>query len=434
MDLDDPWGLGLNLSDMNSRIRWVNRHQDDELLSDMPNYEDRTPELPSLYGWALGEDDPAYELLQEWFANDSELERGVAQRRHARREPSSGRTLSQHLADAHGGSGQHQHRPHDNMVPTETLLQSVRRHPRFARTRTLHHYILDRDRDREPDDRDRSTASSSRAYRFLPTTTRGEPQNLTHNDLRSRLRAHRQMYLNHPPNRRLKETIKYLERLRYSSTLEERISSAAAVSYFSAELFAHDEDDFILDTSSIAPPAECSWFRPGMVFSGSQRAARTTDTLFSHRPHAINDPIIVNGSEGSRLTVHTSNGRRYLSHDRPRASKDEDWPVTVTIHSINYDDMTLTGTMEAYNIPDKSTPTPDAQIITFLEGEIIDFNKHTLETGKFKADADTDSTYWRELQPFKDLTDDEVVKNLVSRKWITEELSKRWILMRWKGE
>jgi hypothetical protein len=144
---------------------------------------------------------------------------------------------------------------------------------------------------------------------------------------------------------------------------------------------------------------------------------------------APGEPVIVNGGEEPRINVHTTNGRRYLANNR-----EENWPVKVTIHNINYAEMTLSGTMEAYNIPDKTSPTHDAHIVTFLEGEIIDFNQHTLETKNFKADADIDSTYWRELQPFKDLTDSEIAKNLVSRKWITEQLAKGWILMRWKGE
>lgn len=90
--------------------------------------------------------------------------------------------------------------------------------------------------------------------------------------------------------------------------------------------------------------------------------------------------------------------------------------------------------MEAYNIPDKSSSIQDAHIVTFLEGEIIDFNKHTLETKNFKADADIDTKYWRELEPFKELSDTDMAQNLVSRKWITEVLSKGWILMRWKGK
>jgi hypothetical protein len=179
-----------------------------------------------------------------------------------------------------------------------------------------------------------------------------------------------------------------------------------------------------------------------MVFSGSQKAAASgPGTLLPQRvssppQSSSNDPIIVNGSSenSGRINVYTTSGRRYLANTVYGLgnSRDENWPVRVTIHDINHDDMTLSGTMEAYNIPDKTSPSQDAHIVTFLEGEIIDFNKHTLETKNFKADAEIDSTYWRELHPFKNLTDEEMTRNLVSRKWITEELSKGWILMRWK--
>jgi hypothetical protein len=230
----------------------------------------------------------------------------------------------------------------------------------------------------------------------------------------------------------LKNTINYLDRLRYSNSFEESISSAAATGFISLDNFSWKDGDFILDTNSIAPPATCSWLRPGAVFSGCQRAANASCPVLSQQassPHGPSDPVIVNGSDSTRINVHTTSGRRYMANTR-----DENWPVKVTIHNINYEDMTLSGTMEAYNIPDKTSPTHDAHIVTFLEGEIIDFNKHTLETKNFKADADIDSTYWRELQPFKHLTDTEISKNLVSRKWITEELAKGWILMRWKGK
>lgn len=116
-----------------------------------------------------------------------------------------------------------------------------------------------------------------------------------------------------------------------------------------------------------------------------------------------------------------------------RSDGDERWPVKVTIHSVDYDSMTLSGTMEAFNVPDKSSPTRESSISTFLEGEILDFKRYTLETKSFKANAHVDGTYWRELAPFRDLPEEEIVKALVSKKWLTEELSKKWILMRWKG-
>jgi hypothetical protein len=96
--------------------------------------------------------------------------------------------------------------------------------------------------------------------------------------------------------------------------------------------------------------------------------------------------------------------------------------------------MTLSGTMEAFNVPDKSSPTEKSSITTFLEGEIIDFNTFTLETKSFQAGARVDGMYWRKLPPFNDLGDDEaMVKALLSKEWLENELMRKWILMRWKG-
>jgi hypothetical protein len=295
----------------------------------------------------------------------------------------------------------------------------------------------------QEDNNDHAVASASRAYRYRPSnradTQPNQPHqpNLTYNDLRARAAAHRQLQTESHSNTVLKETINYLDRLRYSSSLEESILAAADSRLpFSMDNKSWRDTDFILYTPNIAPPAACSWLRSGMAFSGCQRAASAGSSVQSQpqritSPGAPSEPVIVNGSDSSsaRINVSTSSGRRYLAN-----SRDENWPVKVTIHHINQEEMTLSGTMEAYNIPDKTSPTNDAHIVTFLEGEIIDFNKHTLETKNFKADADIDSTYWRELQPFKDLSDAEMARNLVSRKWVTEELSKGWILMRWKGE
>ncbi|KAH8422699.1 GID4/VID24 family protein [Aspergillus melleus] len=422
----------------------------------MPNYESRVSNPRSLYGWApasdddddanddANDDDLTYEPLQDpnsissWFGRLSD--RSAASRRHARREyvGRSPHALPDDPADNNGA-----HRWND--PTTEALLQSVRRQPRFSRTRTLHNYLLDRERAGTQDaEESRDRSSASRAYRFLPSSRGEPPRLLTHSDLRARISAHRQFNMDNPPSPRLKETIKYLDRLRYSNSFEESLTSAAAGGFAQLDFLPWDHDDFILDTASIAPPPMCSWLRPGMVFSGSQRAASSASSIFGQRvpspSSSSHDPMVVNGGgennnpNNNRISVYTTNGRRYLANNiyNLGTGKDENWPVKVTIHNINTQEMTLSGTMEAYNIPDKTSPSHDAHIVTFLEGEIIDFNTHTLETKNFKADAEIDSTYWRELQPFKTLTDEEMTRNLVSRKWITEELSKGWILMRWK--
>ncbi|KAB8078587.1 vacuolar import and degradation protein-domain-containing protein [Aspergillus leporis] len=451
MDVDDPATLRMAV-ESNRRIPIVRRQRESSNNSNsnnMPNYEGRSNSR-SLYGWAPASDDDdeddhdlAYGPLQDsntissWFGRLSDRN---TSRRHIHRIP-TGRDPHAFL-EAPPENNAQRLSDYSPLSTTEALLQSVRRQPRFSRTRTLHNYLLDRERvgqDSEESRERSSAASTSRAYRFLPSS-RGEPHRpLTQNELRARISAHRQLHMDNPPSPRLKETIKYLDRLRYSNSFEESLTSAAAGGFAQLDFMPWDEDDFILDTASIAPPPVSSWLRPGMVFSGSQRAAISASSFSTQRgpsPPTSHDPLIVNGSEqgGSRIPVHTTGGRRYLANNiyHLGAGRDENWPVKVTIHNINPEEMTLSGTMEAYNIPDKTSPSHDAHIVTFLEGEIIDFNAHTLETKNFKADAEIDCTYWRELQPFKHLSDEAMTRNLVSRKWITEELSKRWILMRWK--
>ncbi|KAJ5163449.1 uncharacterized protein N7500_005279 [Penicillium coprophilum] len=403
MEVDDPTNPRTSV-ELNRRIPIVRRQ---ERSTDMPNYEGRMPNSRSLYGWAPGSDD----------------EDGVA------REESEDDQMQPFLHSTSNRSN----RARTSVSAVAALLQSARRQPRLARSRTLENYIIDRYSETTPEeDAENTVAVATRGYRYRPSS-RGDSHhtNLTHNDLRARATAHRQLHSDTYLSNILGETIHYLERIRYSDSLEESMLAVADSRLpISMDNKAWRDTDFILYTPNIAPPAACSWLQSGMAFSGCQRAASAGCSVLSQRvtsPHAPSEPVIVNGSDTTRVSVSTTSGRRYLANNR-----DENWPVKVTIHQINHDDMTLSGTMEAYNIPDKTSPTHDAHIVTFLEGEIIDFNNHTLETKNFKADADIDSTYWRELQPFKDLTDAEMARNLVSRKWITEELSKGWILMRWK--
>ncbi|CAG7924130.1 unnamed protein product [Penicillium olsonii] len=426
MEVDDPNNRSVEL---NRRIP-IRREE-----TAMPNYEGQGPNSRSLYGWAPGSDD---EVAREESEDDQvqpffHAVPGRPATRPPRQElPGPAQLVPQDAANPHASN-----RARTPISAMAALLQSARRQPRLARTRTLENYLLDRysdptDQNQEADN-EHAVASASRAYRYRPSNRSDSQQTAhTHNDLRARAAAHRQLQADGYSNDILKETINYLDRLRYSNSLEESMLAAADSRLpFSMDNNSWRDTDFILYTPNIAPPAACSWLRSGMAFEGSQRAASAGSSILSQRvtsPPAPSDPVIVNDTESNpRAPISNPSGRRNTVTHR-----DENWPVKVTIHHINEEEMTLSGTMEAYNIPDKTSPTHDAHIVTFLEGEIIDFNKHTLETKNFKADADIDSTYWRQLQPFKDLSDAEMARNLVSRKWITEELSKGWILMRWK--
>lgn len=345
---------------------------------------------------------------------------------------------------------------------TAAILQSVRRNHRYSpRTRTPQNQMQDGERASRPEDgrdgtvngngnsnNDNSSDSAS-PFLFSPRARRSSPRLPPPARIdASRNSDIRRMYLKDPSIDRLREAIQYLDRVRFSNSYEESLSTAAAGGFVQFEYFLRNEDDFILDTGSIAGPGYCSWLSPGTVFSGQQQATASTAML----PHRLlgttrpsTDSNAASGIE-NRISVYTSSGRSYWasdamgnnnnsssgSHDSEPA-KTESWPVKVTIHNVDYEAMTLSGTMEAYNIPDKSANNQGAHIITYLEGEIIDFNTHTLETKNFNAGPEVDSCYWRELEPFKNLTYDEIVKNLVSKKWVSEKLSKGWILMRWKG-
>jgi hypothetical protein len=70
-------------------------------------------------------------------------------------------------------------------------------------------------------------------------------------------------------------------------------------------------------------------------------------------------------------------------------------------------------------------------ITTYLEGEILDFQTHTLITENFASTPLNDATYWRKLEPFRDYTDDELLSRLLSRRFL-QKLNEEYILMRWK--
>ncbi|KAB8343266.1 hypothetical protein FH972_022854 [Carpinus fangiana] len=148
------------------------------------------------------------------------------------------------------------------------------------------------------------------------------------------------------------------------------------------------------------------------------------------------------------------------------------WTVKVSIHDVDYENMTLRGTMEAFDVPSMtqvyapptSRPNPHISITpssnvdpsspdhptdthsqrtlidgktsfsTFLEGEIIDFAQHTLLTpastfastdaGRSPPDSISqyDALYWRKLEPFASLSDDRLAAALLSTTWLKEEL------------
>lgn len=426
MDLDDmDDSLGSS-----HRMRIVRRRREES--ANVPNYE-RSSNTQSLYGWAPNSDDDAdrsdlrrsNDALTSWYRRLGS--RNISSRTETPDDGSDSQTIPQLVDDIVNNEDNDPSRP---LSTTEVLFQSMRRHPRFTRARALQNYLLERDpSNRPPGGRDHSPPS--RTYRLIPNRTdlpeshrhRSHPDNYI-------CPGHRRSHTVRRDRPSVKDAIRYLHELRDVSSYQDGLQAAMAFGFVPQGYPALHDNDLVLDTASITLPTECSWLRPGMVFSGSQIAAYNgCGSGISRMSRGLNEPL---------FTYYPDNSRD-MAGQLPRniysCSMDENWPVKVTFHDINYDNLTLYGTMEAYNIPDKTSPNHDAHIVTYLEGEIIDFNQHTLETKNFEANADVDSTYWRKLYPFSELQeDDELAKCLVSRKFITEQLAEEWVFMRWKGE
>ncbi|KAF1918975.1 vacuolar import and degradation protein-domain-containing protein [Ampelomyces quisqualis] len=313
------------------------------------------------------------------------------------------------------------------------ILQTVRRHPRFsARSRD---YLQRSSGERDVQGRHLSESARQMAMQRLAASEN------RHADRRD---AHPTATCPPVASPLLEQTVKYLSRIRHSDTIDDTLNHALDAGFLSKDYFCIQYADFLTDTAAIPPPAETSWLAPGAVLSGCQHATSA--------PATVPTPALAPPSRPWLASSHSTPRSRsaYLSPEAtsPPHPPQDRWPVKVTIHQVDWDTMSLSATMEAYNVPSHphanpaplhpdSTPyqqqyTRTSSITTYLEGEILDFNTHTLLTESFKSTAATDATYWRKLPPFASMTDQEVVKALTSKKWFDTVLRREYILMRWK--
>ncbi|KAF2637172.1 hypothetical protein P280DRAFT_521326 [Massarina eburnea CBS 473.64] len=371
----------------------------------------------------------------------------------------------------------------DSSLRSAAILQSVRRHPRFsARTRDpAQRPHADRDSaSRSPhpsdwNDRYAQSASSRQAQAMQRLAERRTSldqarEHARDRDMLARVDSYRRSYLDRASNTSssvspmLENTVQYLSRIRYSNSLDDSLNYALDAGFLSKDYFCDDHQDFVLDSFTIPPPPESSWLAPGAVLSGCQHATSVTSTVTTAGTGTSTTLYRFRNQESLTSTLFDPPSRPWLSnsysssrHRSGQAASPEivtshvpqqdQWPVKVTIHSVDYDRMSLSATMEAYNVPshphqhqsllnnapDGTTPfTRTSSITTYLEGEILDFNTHTLLTESFKSTPGNDATYWRKLPPFQMFSDEEMVRNLSSRRWFNDVLSKEWILMRWK--
>ncbi|KAF1832213.1 hypothetical protein BDW02DRAFT_571279 [Decorospora gaudefroyi] len=359
-------------------------------------------------------------------------------------------------AGAGVGAGAGPAEPSSSLRST-AILQSagVRRPPRFsARTRERETLAASRWSNRESPERDRSASRTSLDRERRDMLSRAESYRRSFLDRTASASAHPSTHANSSPavSPMLEQTVNYLSRIRHSTTIDESVTCALEAGFLSKDDFSMQYADFVAETFTIPPPAETSWLAPGAVLSGCQHATSMATTVSTTRASTSLPQFTIL----DRATPIGGSARHAglpppirpwiwnpteVSPNRtpplPDPAQDK-WPVKVTIHDIDWEAMSLSATMEAYNVPSHphshaSPPvTRTSSITTYLEGEILDFNTHTLLTESFKSSAATDAMYWRKLPPFRDMSDDEVVHALTSRKWLAQVLGQEWILMRWK--
>lgn len=368
----------------------------------------------------------------------------------------------------------------ESSLRTTALLQAVRRNTQFsARSRNeLQRYILDRERG---DERDRASSARSNETSSSNLSQSQRRQLLREATVRQEIQQHRDLIAEHhqhrtyveeqlrqqrhnlaqpsenrrrrywqtpspcPPNERrlVDEAIKYLERLRFCECDQEGLETAEEAGIGLEGRCSKDPQDFLVNIRTVPPPLQSSWLKVGAVLSGTQHGAGPS-SLPSYTPlmppstyrARARNPNPHFGSHPPRNTSPIRHAPYFAtSTSEPLStSVEERWDVKVTVDSIDYDTMTLSGTMEAFDVPDKNSPTKVSSITTYLEGEIIDFNTFTMETKSFDADARVDGMYWQKLPPFKDLDDDvAMARSLLSQEWLHKELMEKWVLMRWKG-
>jgi hypothetical protein len=248
--------------------------------------------------------------------------------------------------------------------------------------------------------------------------------------------------------------------------VHESLDYACDAGFLTKDFLCEDHADFVLDTFTIPPPSKTSWLAPGAKLSGCQHATTVNSTVTTSSATGASTTLYRFRNNDSMTSTVFDPGRPWLSHSytpphrrnlqspgpeivTSHTPQQDRWPVKVTIHAVDYTNMTLSATMEAYNVPSHphshqsllnsssldSTSAPftrTSSITTYLEGEILDFNKHTLLTESFKSTASNDAMYWRKLPCFQKYSDEDLVRNLTSRRWLTEVLGREWVLMRWK--
>ncbi|KAI9295981.1 hypothetical protein K502DRAFT_324030 [Neoconidiobolus thromboides FSU 785] len=95
--------------------------------------------------------------------------------------------------------------------------------------------------------------------------------------------------------------------------------------------------------------------------------------------------------------------------------------IDKAINSVDHNTGAVVGLMEALN-----TPVTSSTVVTYWEGEVIDFVNYDFWTRKWGADKETDIKHWKKLYAFKEL------RQAFKDKETCSKILDKYIFMRWK--
>lgn len=217
-----------------------------------------------------------------------------------------------------------------------------------------------------------------------------------------------------------KASLQYLARLRDSKKDTARAWTAAAeLGLHNKSLHETPNDSLPASVDDLPVPCACSWLEPGMQWSGTQsadeekspsrrsmegrmqeyeaRARSLRDVLNYPQPDSMYDFLenpttqpasSYTGMRNARLRELALHEELMRPKTEPARVKDH-WEVKAVLHSVDWEEMTLTGTMTASQIrglSESESATCDssqndgASMDSFFTGEIVDFLHFGLDT------------------------------------------------------
>jgi hypothetical protein len=526
-------------------------HEPQDSVSDNA-YGNRTPSpnRQSLYDWAppgevaadgRGMDEILGDLRRQQPETSIELLRMLGRAQIERGSDDSARAASymrvNGTVESNEQTSERRRRERQQSLRNRALLQRARQESSPSATERMLRYVMERERSGMSEEEERARGSGW----FRPTPRVGNnlddedrygwmalrTEEARAADRQDRVDAFRRGYLAEHAQVRLprlaapsipaaapssnaslflENALKYLSDLRSSQSYEDALATAIDNNLATKEFFADKHEDFVLDLDDVDPPAPSSWVQPGAIFEGHQHASGASMNLAHQRQvypsshvEQIN-PNFTSADHFSSMRMGFDASRPWLSHQIPPAPRlptsrtkpsehaHDHWPVRVTIHEIDWDKMTLQGTMEAYDVPQHPTTTAGlsnssttaanprpkagkkhAPITTYLEGHILDHRTHSFLTPSSpnakrrdfnptladsisfpSATAHLDAQNWLALPPFNTLCQqnndndsstsaststsdaaDNLARLLLSRTKLSQ-LNDEYIFMRWK--